>query len=118
MGEARKALRDKNKNKEDEDDILWTENAESAYQGVVKHRGCHKFTCQHCPAPIDLEYCVKCTDCRKVFCWQCDFEFHSSSPFCHRSVHYKPSDRWNYSRKLLPTDFIGVNGAVETKGIW
>lgn len=116
LEESRRILRERNKD-HDEDDRLWKDSAERAYVSLVKSYGCNSFVCQvWSSSALGLQWCIKCKNCRKTFCGDCNFKLHSSSPFCHRTVHFRQADKWDHTRKLLPIEFLVIHGAVQTKG--
>lgn len=88
---------------------------EAAYQAAVEVYGCKWSRCQVCFS--EAKAIVKCSGCRLVFCSKCDEKQHSENPFCHRTLHFKESERWIKSQSLLPTQFLNcLDGSVESKG--
>ncbi len=115
--EETKSVEKKQTQSDDEDDCGWDKAmTEAAYNAAVKAYGCKWNHCQVCSSEIDVK--IKCSDCRLVYCADCDKKMHLKFPFCHRSVHYEDPVRWTCTRTLLPTEFINSDqGIIEAQGM-
>lgn len=108
-------IKEKKKLDDDAESCWDVSMIEAAYQAAVEVYGCKWSRCQVCFS--EAKAIVKCSGCRLVFCSKCDEKQHSENPFCHRTLHFKESERWIKSQSLLPTQFLNcLDGSVESKG--
>lgn len=67
--------------------------------------------CERCNTT--KKFCIRCDDCRKMFCSDCDVEVHTWSRFHHRTKHQERQP----SIPLNANEFLDSNGNTFLSGI-
>lgn len=89
----------------------WVWKVEEAFKSVVESYTVSTHKCGNCRYE-DQFGVIKCANCRKYCCTQCDKKYHASEPF-----HSRFYVRKDFSFKvLLPTEFINSStGIIENQ---
>lgn len=91
---------------------VWKSKQQTIYGSLIDSYTINQNVCGICKS-ICANGIVKCKDCCKYLCWECDTNRHSCDP-SHLRLYFKPDFT---SKSLLPTEFIDCNGIVRERRV-
>lgn len=90
----------------------WKSKQQTIYGSLIDSYTFNQNVCGVCKS-ICVNGIVKCKDCCKYLCWECDTNHHSCYP-SHLRLYFKPDFT---SKSLLPTEFIDCKGIVRERRV-